>query len=210
MTIQRRAFIALVPAWILSTRSALADSVDDALKEMAKARKDITTLKADFKQVRQIGLLASEVHSSGKMWLVRPDRLRWELAPPDAVIYWIGPEGIAVKTGDGVTKIGKTAAGKLGAVLEDLLVLLGGDLAKLRKRYELSVERPEGKLVLSARPKDAELKKQVALLRMTADSSLWRVESMVIEETSGDNSRITFRSYVKNEPIDPAIMKPPK
>ncbi len=212
MTMRRRTFLRAVSAASLGLLSAeaRADAVDDALKDMAKARQGITTLKATFKQARTIGLLAAEVDSSGKMWLVRPDRLRWELDPPDAVIYWIGPDGIAVKNGEGVTKIGKSAAGKFGAVLEDLMVLLGGDLAKLRKRYDLAVERPDGKLVLSARPKDPELKKQLALLTMTTDASLWRVLAVEIHETSGDKSAISFASYVKNEPIDPSVMKPPK
>jgi outer membrane lipoprotein-sorting protein len=197
-------------AALLVASEARADDVDDALEEIRKARKAITTLKATFKQTRTIGLMAADVHSTGKMWLVRPDRLRWELDPPDAVTYWIGPEGIAVKSGDGVTKIGKSAAGKFAAVLEDLMILLGGDLAKLKKRYDLSIERPEGKLAVSARPRDPELKKQLALLRLTAEASLWRIERVEIQEPSGDKSLIAFTTFVKNEPIDPALMKPPK
>ncbi len=208
---KRRAFLTAISVAALGLAGgARADAVDDALKDIAKARQGLTTLKATFKQSRTIGLLASQVDSTGKMWLVRPDRLRWELDPPDAVTYWIGPEGIAVKSGEGVTKIGKSAAGKFGAVLEDLMILLGGDLAKLKKRYQLGVERPDGNLVLSARPKDPELKKHIALLTMATDASLWRVTRVEIHEQSGDKSVIAFAGYVKNEPIDPDVMKPPK
>ncbi len=210
MKLGRREAMGGAAAAFFGAAAARAGDVDDALDGIKKARQGITTLKATFKQTRTIGLMAADVVSTGKMWLVRPDRLRWELDPPDAVTYWIGPDGIAVKSGDGVVKIGKSAAGKFAAVLEDLMVLLGGDLAKLKKRYELSVERPDGKLLLAARPKDAELKKQLEVLRMAADASLWRIERVEIHEPSGDKSLIAFTSFVKNEPIDPALMKPPK
>mgnify|MGYP006171435663 CR=1 FL=1 len=40
-----------------------------------------------FDSHEAIGLLATVVKSEGEMTLVRPDRLRWELKPPDAIIY---------------------------------------------------------------------------------------------------------------------------
>ena len=61
---------------------ACASDVDEAARaSITKARATIKTLQAPFKQTRVIGLLASEVKSKGKLTLVRPDRLRWDLVP---------------------------------------------------------------------------------------------------------------------------------
>jgi outer membrane lipoprotein-sorting protein len=191
--------------------AAATDPVADAFARIAKARAGVKTLTATFKQKRVVGLLASEVDSTGKLALVRPDRLRWELEPPDQVIYWIGPEGIAMTTGDGVVKIGKAAAGRFAAVLGDLLVMLGGDLDKLRVRYRIAAETRDGRMHLRFEPKDEALAKQLRVLRLVAPSDrAWAIERTEIEDANGDKSLIDFAGFQKNASIDPETMKPPK
>jgi len=187
-----------------------ADSVDQALADITKARASLKTMVATFTQERTIGLLATAVKSEGELTLVRPDKLRWELRPPDAVTYWIGPEGMAYATPKGGAKIGKEAAGRFGAVLSDLLIFLGGDLQKLRARYDLSRVDGQKGMVLLARPKAEDVKKHVKELRLAVGPNIWDVESVTIEETSGDKSVITFTKVTRDAPVDPAKMTPPK
>jgi outer membrane lipoprotein-sorting protein len=191
-------------------RVAYADEVADALADIAKARAGLQTLVASFTQERTIGLLATAVKSEGEMTLVRPDRLRWELRPPDAITYWIGPEGLAYATPNGTASVGKGAAGKFAAVLGDLMTLLGGDLAKLRARYEFSVQRAEGGLVLGARPTADDVKKHVKGLSLRLPGNLWSVQKIEIEEVGGDRSVIAFTQVARDVKVDPARMTPPK
>lgn len=197
-------------ALVLVGFEAHADAVDDALARITKARASIKTLQAPFKQKRVIGLLAAEVTSKGKLALVRPDRLRWDLEPPDAVTYWIGPEGLAMANEDGVTKMGKAAAGRFAAVLGDLLVMIGGDISKLRKRYDLSVDESRGSFVLTAKPKSKDVKKHVSKLRLEAGADLWSVKRIEIHEKNGDTSIIDFGKFVRDKTISAEHMKPPK
>lgn len=212
----RRAFVvglsslALPVGLGLGARVARADDVDGALGEIAKARAGIQTLVAPFSQERVIGLLATAVKSEGEMTLVRPDRLRWELKPPDAITYWITPEGLAYATPGGGGSVGKGAAGRFGAVLGDLMTLLGGDLAKLRARYELAVERRAGGVVLTARPTTDEVKKHVKSLGLTVAADLWTVQRIEIEESGGDRSVLTFGKVARDVKVDPGRMVPPK
>jgi outer membrane lipoprotein-sorting protein len=213
MILERRQFLLAVAFGAVSVSLELparADSVDEALEKVAKARANIKTLQAPFRQTRKIGLLATEVKSTGMLTLVRPDRLRWELKPPDAVVYWIGPEGLAMQNSDGVTKVGKRAAGKFGAVLGDMLVMLGGDLKKLRKRYDLSVEHSEERFVLTAMPKAKDVKKHIKKLKMEAKKELWAVTGIEIHEKNGDKSLIAFDKFVRDKAIKPEYMKPPE
>src|ERR1019366_2873660 len=93
MILSRRSLLAGSAA-LATTRGARASgAIDDLLARVAKARQPVRTLKGPFTQTRTIGLLSTDVRSVGSLTLVRPDRLRWELAPPDAVTFWIGPEG---------------------------------------------------------------------------------------------------------------------
>jgi outer membrane lipoprotein-sorting protein len=200
---------ALAIAEVTTEGVAWADEVKDTLAEITKARASLKTLVGPFTQERTIGLLATAVKSEGEMTLVRPDRLRWELKPPDAITYWIAPEGFAFATPSGGGGVGKGAAGRFGAVLADLMILLGGDLEQLRARYDLSIPSRKDGVVLLARPKAEDVKKHVTSLEMSAGPELWSVKRIVIEEKNGDRSVITFGKLERDVKVDPARVRPP-
>lgn len=189
---------------------AEADEVSDTLAEITRARASLKTLVAPFTQERTIGLLATAVKSDGEMTLVLPDRLRWELKPPDAITYWISPEGFGFATPKGAAGAGKGAAGRFGAVLSDMLILLGGDLEKLRGRYDLSIPNRKDGITLAARPRAGEVAKLVNHLELSAGPELWSVKRVVIEEKNGDRSVITFGKVTRDGSVDPARMRPPQ
>jgi outer membrane lipoprotein-sorting protein len=213
MTMRRRGFLSLLPTLGGAATfggTARADEVADALADITKARAGLQTLVGAFTQERTIGLLSTVVKSEGEMTLVRPDRLRWELRPPDAITYWIGPEGLAYATPTSKSQVGQGAAGRFGAVLGDLMTLLGGDLAKLRARYDLSVQKVDGGLSLGARPLAEEVKKHVKSLSLRLPANLWAVQKIEIEEIGGDRSVITFPQMQRDVKVDPARMAPPR
>lgn len=207
----RRSFLIATLSLAATTLSAgaRAGDVDDTFAEIKKAREKIKTLVASFSQERTIGLLSSTVKSEGEMTLVRPDKLRWELKSPDAVVYWITPDGFAFSTANGGANVSKTAAKKFGDVLSDLLIFMGGDLDKLKARYDFSVPSKKDGVTLKAVPKTEEIKKVVKSLELSVAADLWTVKKIVIEEKSGDRSVITFTKVQKDVKVDDAKMKPP-
>lgn len=208
----RRSFLFTAAALTLASISeqAYADDVSDTLSEMKKAREKVKTLVASFTQERTIGLLSSTVKSEGEMTLVRPDKLRWELKSPDAVTYWVTPEGFAFSTANGSANVSKTAAKKFGDILNDLLVFMGGDLETLKNRYDFTVPSKKDGVTLHAVPKTEEVKKIVKSLELSVAADLWTVKKITIEEKGGDKSVITFTKVTKDAKVEDAKMKPPK
>jgi outer membrane lipoprotein-sorting protein len=212
--VDRRTFLRLAAAGsalglVGGVAPAAADELSPAL--ITRARQGLKSAIAKFTQVRTVGLLATDVKSQGTMTVVTPDRLRWELAPPDAVTYWIGPEGIAYRTEKGVVRAGKEAAGRFGAVLTDLLVFLGGDLSKLEARYAVTIPSREkdGALNLVAEPRTDDVRKLVRAVRVQTTPELWSVRRVEIEEAGGDRTVLTFGPAQRDPQVDPATMRPP-
>jgi outer membrane lipoprotein-sorting protein len=205
----RRAFI-LTGASIAVASRAHAAPLDDALADIAKARSKLTTLQGPFVQERTIALLASKVKSTGKLWMVRPDRLRWELDAPDAAVYWVLPDGLAYKTKSGKGKVSKGAQGPLGGVLGDLLILLGGDLAELKARYDLAlIKRDSKSLVIHATPKDKAIAKSTKRIELSLGADPAVLEKVVLVEAGDDRSEITFGALTRNAPVDPSLVAGP-
>ncbi len=191
------------------SRPARADEVSEALASIARARASLKTLIVPFTQERTIGLLSSTVKSEGELTMVRPSHLRWELKPPDAITYWITPEGFSYASASGGASVGKAGAARFAAVLGDLTALVGGDLESLRKRYDLAVPSKSDGIVLLASPKADDVKKHVKSLELVTTPDLSGLRRITIEEKNGDRSVITFGKAIRDAAIDPAKMAPP-
>lgn len=203
----RRALLAGAAA-LVATR---ARAEDDLLARMARARAGLRTLAGPFTQERAIGLLATKVRSTGRFALAMPDRLRWELAAPDDVVYWLGPEGIAYRSKSGGGRLPAGAAGATAAVA-DLRGFLAGDLATLRARYDLRVVDPRetgGAPVIEATPRVVPEAPKVKRVRLTLDPDLARPREVILGFGPREETRIVFGELVRDAPVDPALLRAP-
>lgn len=183
----------------------LGPKLDALLGDIARARKGLKTLRASFTQERRIALLATTVKSRGELTFAPPDRLRWDLAPPDDVVYFVGPEGLSYKTRTSTATVPAGNA-NVAHALGDLRALLAGDLGALRERYVLTAIRTPIDVEIRGASKD-----RVANVRsftLVLDKGL--VIPLRSRLTSGksDSIDLTFSNVVLNEPIDPARFRP--
>ena len=206
MRLGRRALLAGSVA-VLGARTALADA-DDLLARIARARAAVRTLAGPFTQTRTVGLLASQVRSTGTLTIVRPDRLRWSLAPPDDVTFWVTPEGLAYRSSSGQGRMPSGAA-HVAAALEDLRTLLAGDLARLRDRWELRTthEGTDGaEIEATAKSRNAV---GVRSLRFALASDLVRPVRATLVDGPKDRTVIEFGTMAVDGPVEEAAMRPP-
>ncbi len=209
MSTSRRELLLGAAASIFVASRARADDlppIDEVLAKIARARASLKTLVGPFTQVRKIGMLATEVKSTGAMMLVRPDRLRWELFPPDEIIYWVTPEGLAYKSKNGGGRVPGNAA-RITAVLADLRVVLGGDLSTLRARYELRLVSVTDGVTFEATPRKPMPGVQRIAFALNVD--LVRPKSATLVESARDKTDIVFGELQRDVAVDPAKMRPP-
>jgi hypothetical protein len=206
--LSRRSWLAGAAA-VLATGAggaALADGVVDLLARITRARAQVRTIVGPFTQTRTIGLLATDVRSTGTLTLVVPDRLRWELGPPDDVTFWVGPEGFAYRSAHGQGRIPATTA-RLAGALRDLHVLLAGDLAQLKERWNLRVLRDDatGAEIEASSTSAA----AVRSMRITLAQDLVRPIRALLVEGERDRTSIEFGDLKVNVPVAEAAMHPP-
>ncbi len=214
---RREVLLALVLAFAWSP-PASADTADagvaretldgaklDALfADVARARKEVRTLRAAFTQERRIRLLATTVKSRGELTFAAPDRLRWELAPPDEVVYFIGPEGLAYRTKGGGSAVPRAGA-NIGQALGDLRALLTGDLGALRDRWTLTASRGSD-VEIAGVAKDAGA--PIRAFTLVLDKNLTTPLRARLVEGKADSIDLVFSNVVLNGPVDPARLRP--
>ncbi|MBV9949003.1 MAG: outer membrane lipoprotein carrier protein LolA [Myxococcales bacterium] len=209
MRTSRRAVLAAAAMLALPRGAAGEDDLGDVIRRVAAARAPIRTLRGPFEQTRTIGLLSTEVRSRGTLTLVRPDRLRWALGPPDDVTFWVGPEGFAYRGQHGGGKLPASSA-RIGAALADLRTLLGDDLGKLRERWELHVLRRDADGVeLDAVPRPGSAAR-LQRIRFSLAPDLARPRQVTLIEGPRDRTLITFGELATNVAVDEASMRSPE
>ena len=207
-TLTRRALVAGGTVLAFTRAARAADPVDALLSRIAGARTGVRSVRGPFVQTRTIGLLATDVRSSGLLTLVRPDRLRWELLPPDAITFWSGPEGLAYRDAHGQARLPPSSA-RLAGVMDDLRTLLGGDPSRLRERWDLRVVRDDASgAELSATPRTPMA--GLSTLGFALASDLVRPTRATLVEGPRDRTVIEFGALVVDGPVDAASMVPPR
>ncbi len=181
------------------------DKLDALLADIAKARANVKTLKASFTQERKLTLLATSVKSTGQMSFVASDRLRWELAAPDDVIYWIGPEGLSYRTKSSSATVPQGGA-TVAKALADLRALLGGDLSTLKERYTLVGAKGSAEVEVTGTAKDP--KASVRAFTLVLDKTMTMPLRASLLEGKKDSIEIVFGNQLVNPTIDPATMRP--
>ena len=179
--------------------------LDALLADIAKARRDVKTLRAAFTQERRITLLATSVRSRGELLFGAPDRLRWDLAPPDDVVYFIGPEGLTYKTKSSSATVPAGGA-NVARALGDVRALLTGDLGALRDRYILSASRSAADVEIAGTAKDKNA--SVKAFTLVLDKGLVVPVRARLLEGKNDTIDLTFSNVVVNGPVDPKQLRP--
>ncbi len=210
MSLSRRDLLvgALGGAAVLALgRRALADALGDRLAAVKRARAGLHTLVGPFTQERTIGLLATKVRSTGTLYLQLPGRLRWELAPPDSIVYWVTPEGLAYRGKNGHGRLPMTE--RMAPALQDLRAMLGGDIGALRGRYDMKEVPVDGDGVgFEAVPKPGQPSRFLKLT-FTLAPDLVRPRKVVLVEGPRDRTEIDFGDLKKNAPIDSTLLRLP-
>ncbi len=222
MSLRRRDLVVLAGvAWLLPSRARAGAAGDDAgtplcsderlqsiLGDVARARASVRTLRGTFAQERTIGLLSAKVRSTGRFVLALPDRLRWQLDPPDDAVYWMTPEGLAYRGPAGQGKV-PTASARMQQALQDLRIMLGGDPAALRARYTVSGTcGADGSIGVRAVPRSSDASSPFRQLDFALAADLVSPTHATLVEGPRDRTEITFGALRVNAPVDAAEVSP--
>ncbi|NUP12377.1 MAG: outer membrane lipoprotein carrier protein LolA [Polyangiaceae bacterium] len=207
--IPRRHVLAATAAMLLThgTPAVAVSSSDDILAAILAARRSLTSLRARFRQKRLTKLLTIE--SDGELTVVTPEHLRYELFPPDDVVYWVTPQG-TVHRAKGAKNAVPVARGGLAVSMPDWIALLAGDILKLKSRYEIgATEDKMGAALVRLKPKDKSLSEDVERIALRTNPDKWSSRELVVEQPNGMVTTLEFATNEKNPKIDADRMRPP-
>jgi chaperone LolA len=191
--------LAVLLAASLVSSAAAADALKEAVTKLQGRYETTTTLEADFRQTVESPTLASPLNTNGKVAFEKPNKMRWDYAPPDTQTI----------VGDGTTlwlyqpdmnQVIKAPLSKAFQASTPLTFLSG--LGELDRDFTTSLEKQTADAwILKLVPKkDAAL----GTLGLTVRKSDASIAEARITDSAGTTTRIAFENERRNGRLDAA------
>jgi len=184
--------LAILALTLCSASVARATPVSEAaLAEKLKFYASIRTFEADFKQRKELREMGMEMKSEGRLTLRRPSTVIWEILKPARVKVELGTKEIKITSGEGANATVQSFSSdqlpddKGASSMRDLVAWLKLDAKALSEQYVIT-KTPADRYLFEPRKPGPFLSMEMAL------SKKGHLETLVLNETSGDRMTLTF------------------
>jgi len=156
------------------------------------------SLQAGFTESYEgLGIRRTE---SGTLFLLQPGRMKWQYSSPPGKLFLLdGKYAWFYTRGD--PQVQRIPAKKLDDLRSPLRFLLGHTQLEKELNNLKATAAPNGRFILTGRPKGQENRVSRLSLTVTADGTITAIE---VEETDGALTRFTFTGEQSNAPVSPA------
>lgn len=179
-------------------KTALASSIE-------KAHKQLTTLSANFTQEKTSTLFTEKVVQKGKLNYKAPRQLRWEYASPKAMTVIFSNGKVLLKNEQGTTSTPNKMLGEMGNMI---INTINGSFMKENADFNARYyKNKSGQYVVVLTPVNKKIKAYYKTISITLSGSTFLADKVVLNESSGDTTTITFTDKKTNAAISDSLFK---
>ena len=192
MTFGGRARAVVLAAALMPGTAAAAESstwdVARLMQELAKVK----TSKGRFVERRYVGILTTPLESSGTLLYVAPDRLEKRTLSPRVESVLLEGDQLTLESTQPKRRrsIRLEDYQAVGVFVESIRSTLAGDLAALKRLFEIALEGDERKWRMVLKPTDRNMQELLSEIRV--GGSRGTIHSIEFIEPNGDRSTMTI------------------
>lgn len=179
-------------------KTALVNSIE-------KAHKQLTTLSANFTQEKTSTLFTEKVVQKGKLSYKAPKQLRWEYTSPKAMTVIFSNGKVLLKTEKGTTSNPNKMLGEMGNMI---INTINGSFLKENSDFNTRYYKNKGgQYVVVLIPVNKRIKAYYKSISITLSNSTFLADKVVLTETNGDATTITFADKKTNTSLSDSLFK---
>ena len=176
-------------------------NVESLMSFFAKAG----AVRARFASTQRISILAAALESEGELYFEPPDRMVRNTTRPGRSKVIVEGTRVAMLDETGLRRMDLSRSGPARGLVENMMLVLRGDLRGLNERYfaayqvEAGKSREGARWTLSLEPRDPAVAALVAEILFEGRGH--RLESMLTREANGDSTQTRFEDVGFGEEI---------
>jgi len=162
-------------------------------------------VRARFHETKQLALLAAPLVTEGTLYFAPPDRLARHTVKPAASTVVVRGSRVTLRDENGTQTIDLGSSEAARQFVDNLGVLLRGDLEALRERYEVAFRAHADTWTLDLVPRSREVRRIVATIRVEGRSDV--LTRMETREEGGDSTVTVFSDVETGLEFGPADLE---
>lgn len=181
------------------------ESVDELMRRLSAEFAAIQTVQTGFVETKQIRILEQEIKLTGRLAIEKPERLAWRVETPLACTLIISDGRVKQWDEDSqsVQSFSSRSNPIFAMVLDQMQNWFSGNFVTLQDDYNVTVQQ-ENPLILSFNPHaDSPNANAIRQVCVTIRDDLRYVQSIQIEDSSGDVTDMQFVDTLLNEDVPP-------
>jgi outer membrane lipoprotein-sorting protein len=204
---------ALRAALLLGAVSSVVGAPDPqaVFERWFAAQTNLQTWSADLVQTRSLKILSQPLVSTGKVWVLAPDRFRWELGQPVQTIALRNRDQLLVIYPRLKRAEKYSLSGQLGP-WKDAMVLMEASFPRDRAALDgpfrlLSATETNSILQMALQPKSAAARKFVSEIVVGFHTNDFSLAVTELRFPDGSSLRNDFSNGVINQPLAPELFE---
>ena len=196
----------LALAALLPASQAQASDLNAMIDRWCSAQTNIHTWTTSLTQTRNLKVLVQPLVSPGKVWVVMPNKFRWELGQPPQTIALRQPDQLMLIYPKLKRAEKYSLADPKPGPWKDALALLDASFPKNRSELDSrfvvqSMQQTNSIVELTLQPKSAAARKFVASILITFSTNDFAPRATELRFGDGSSMRNDFTNCVLNQPI---------
>ena len=166
----------------------------------------LNSLNCDFKQEKQISMLDHKILSEGSFIYKKSNMLRMEYRKPSAFLFIMKNDQVTVRNNLRQTTV-STNSNKLFRMISQVTIdCVTGNILNT-KDFSIDISESPKQYQLSMVPLQKALRSLFSRISIVISRNDFTVETLELDESSGDITRITFANKQINVPVSDATFE---
>lgn len=166
----------------------------------SNATKQITSIKSDFTQEKNLSMLADKIISKGKFWFKKDNRVRMEYVTPYLYLMIINKDKVFVKDKQKENRI-NTRGNKMFQQINRVMIDCMQGTVFSNPDFKTRLFENKHAVLIEMTPVSKGLKEMFSHINLIIDKKDYSVQSINMTEPSGDNTLIKFSNKELNVQI---------
>ena len=177
-------------------------------KSFAQSTSTTESIQSDFKQEKSLSMLSENIHSTGKFWYQRKDKIRMEYMQPYSYIMILNGGKIFIKEGQKENKVSANSNKVFQQVNRILIDCVGGSMMD-NPDFQSRIFESSGSFLVELIPLAKNLKDLYKNINIIIDKKDYTATTIEMFEISGDKTIIRFQNKIINAPINDLVFNIP-
>ena len=178
---------------LMALPAAAAEKIPDwGVEQLMRSLSAVKSSRAKFVERKQMAILNAPLESSGVLAYTAPGRLEKRTLLPRTETLLLDRDKLTIESSE--KRLNRTLNLQqypmVWALVEGIRSTLAGDMATLRRFYQVSFEGGESRWLLVLKPLEPRIREVLADIRISGSAQ--RIEVIEVVESSGDRSIMTI------------------